>query len=183
MLHPDTFSLWHITPHLWWNLINWWEVPRYHSCSVANAVTPSPHAKTKDHCIMPALYQGSGAKIVTVINRMKYLTSCFGMKRTPKSLPCKQGITAFIFACCSRLQKVYFRPGSGYKIKESAAKKELNPMISLLSHIPGSTTNKWVNLRGKKLNKQSCTSERGSCRLLLQGCYQQSLGVQSLQCS
>lgn len=144
ILHPDIFSFWHITPHLWWNLINWWEVPRYHSCCVANAVTPSPHAKTKDHCIMPPLYQGAGAKIVTVINRIKNLMSCFGMKRIPKSLPCKQGTTAFIFAYCSRLQKVYFRPGPGYKIKESAAKKELNPMISLPSHIPGSTTNESI---------------------------------------
>lgn len=51
-------------------------------------------------------------------------------KKTPRNSPCKQGITAFIFVCCSRIQKVYLRPGPGYKIKESAAKKELNPMIS-----------------------------------------------------
>lgn len=85
-----------------------------------------------------------------------------------KKTPCKQGTTAFVFVCCSRLQKVYFKPGLGYKIKESAAKKELNPMISLLSHLPGSTINESI-WEGKKLNKQPCTSECGSCILLFQG--------------
>lgn len=151
-------SFWRVTAHLPWNLINWWEVSHHHSCSVANAVTPSPHAETKDHCTMPALYPAAGAKIVTVISRMKNLRSCCGIKKKKphRSLSSKQGTTAFIFACCSRLQKVCFRPGPGYKIKESAEKKELNPIISLLSHVP----------ERKTLNKQPCTSECGSCMLL-----------------
>lgn len=52
--HPDTCSY---CCTLWWNLINWWEVPHYHSCSVTSAVTPSPHAKTKGQVLEQRLSQ------------------------------------------------------------------------------------------------------------------------------
>lgn len=63
---------------------------------------------------MPALYPGAGAKIVTVISRMKNVRSCCGMeKKHPKVCPVSMEQLLFLCAAADSKRSVL---GPGYKI-------------------------------------------------------------------
>ena len=112
---------------------------------------PSFVLKLSAGCIVPALYPGARAEIVTAINRMKNPRSCCRKKKNHTCLHCKlaeepqPGTTAFILACCSRFQKVCFRASLGYKKRSQLARRnEIQQYPLLIVYLYPQQTNESI---------------------------------------